>query len=484
VANNTQVKLNRAIQLARAGDRARARRMLQEVVLEDRTSEAAWLWLASVSDDIDTKRKCLERVLQINPTNNTARDGLARIRAGAGAAAPRTLRNESFLAENATTLLIIGAAIIAAIAFVSIIVNAVRDSSLLSTGDLSPFEVSQGMTQTAAAIPTATDTQTPAPTPTPPIIIVTVDAATLPPTFTPTNTPTTTPTATPGPTEVPRSDYRLAYASLEDDAALPTLYSARGDGLVDTSLGVAARAYDVNPVTGQIAFFAEDATVSDDDGSNIGGIRIGTEGNLSEAPSIDLPEDVDVPVDVTALAWSADGERLAFIAEGREWLGIIDLETRAVITLLRNDSTTKRGVSWSADGTLLVFGSDLNSPGFTELYTISTEGGTPSQITDDIGSSYDPAFSPDGNLIAFVSDRGGDGDIYVADADGTDVRLLTPGDNGAEDQTPSWSSDGRFVAFASNRSGGGFQVYFANQEGTAFPVTTNDRTNRAPVFFP
>src|SRR4051794_5227538 len=47
------------------------------------------------------------------------------------------------------------------------------------------------------------------------------------------------------------------------------------------------------------------------------------------------------------------------------------------------------------------------------------------QLTDGDFDDYRPAFSPDGSLIAFGSDRGGDREIYVMQADGSGVRRVT-----------------------------------------------------------
>jgi TolB protein len=62
-----------------------------------------------------------------------------------------------------------------------------------------------------------------------------------------------------------------------------------------------------------------------------------------------------------------------------------------------------------------------------------------------------PSWSPDGGKIAFESDRdGSDSEIYVMNADGSDVTQLT--NNNASDGSPSWSPDGERIAFVSDRA--------------------------------
>ena len=61
------------------------------------------------------------------------------------------------------------------------------------------------------------------------------------------------------------------------------------------------------------------------------------------------------------------------------------------------------------------------------------------------------AWSPDGRKIAFISDRDGNGEIYVMNADGSRQRRLTL--DPASDYAASWSPDGRKIVFVAGRPG-------------------------------
>lgn len=76
--------LQRGIAAARAGRRDEARALLMQVVEADERSEQAWLWLAGVVDDPQDIRVCLANVLDLNPGNAQAQQGLAWVNARYG----------------------------------------------------------------------------------------------------------------------------------------------------------------------------------------------------------------------------------------------------------------------------------------------------------------------------------------------------------------------------------------------------------------
>jgi Tol biopolymer transport system component len=76
---------------------------------------------------------------------------------------------------------------------------------------------------------------------------------------------------------------------------------------------------------------------------------------------------------------------------------------------------------------------------------IMTIGSEPERVTNDHFLDSDPAWSPDGRMLAFTSDRAGNVDVWVRDLErGTDRRLTTAG---TSDMLPTWSPDGRRIAF-------------------------------------
>ena len=96
-----------------------------------------------------------------------------------------------------------------------------------------------------------------------------------------------------------------------------------------------------------------------------------------------------------------------------------------------------------------------------------------------------PTFSPDGRKIAFVSGRLGHPEVYMTDADGTNVELLTQFNVGeqAYRTSPEWSPDGRTIAYHAQISGI-FQLYTIGLRERLPRQLTSDASNEDPWWAP
>jgi hypothetical protein len=93
------------------------------------------------------------------------------------------------------------------------------------------------------------------------------------------------------------------------------------------------------------------------------------------------------------------------------------------------------------------------------------------QYTEDPSEDFSPAWSPDGQRLAFVSTRDGNAEIYLMNADGTGQTRLT--NNSAGDIAPAWSRDGSQIAFVTNRDGND-EIYLMNADGSNQINLTNN----------
>lgn len=113
------------------------------------------------------------------------------------------------------------------------------------------------------------------------------------------------------------------------------------------------------------------------------------------------------------------------------------------------------GVRDPMDGRL-VFVSEAQRGGasaYYQIFSTTLRDPIPTQITSANFNHYDPAVSEDGQLIAYVSERTGRGDIYVTDFAGTFNRLIL--DSNVAESSPAWIPDGSGVIFASDTRGDG-----------------------------
>jgi Tol biopolymer transport system component len=110
---------------------------------------------------------------------------------------------------------------------------------------------------------------------------------------------------------------------------------------------------------------------------------------------------------------------------------------------------------WSPDGKQIAFSADLPSSA-RNVYTMSSEGGTPKRVLPSEQGQSDADWSPDGNLLVFGTLFVTNAPIYTLDLRSQVVSVL-PGSSGHF--VPNWSPDGKFIAAIAPGSLGKLMLY-------------------------
>ncbi len=157
----------------------------------------------------------------------------------------------------------------------------------------------------------------------------------------------------------------------------------------------------------------------------------------------------------------ANGDASPGDAKKPEGLALKTAETLEFET----DQVTWMSVDVSPDGRTIVF--DL----LGDLYTMPAAGGTATRIVGGLSFESQPTFSPDGRTIAFLSDRSGVENLWIADADGANPRAVSK-DERTNDRpqimaSPAWTPDGAYLVVSKARppDPGTFWLYMYHRDG-------------------
>ena len=129
------------------------------------------------------------------------------------------------------------------------------------------------------------------------------------------------------------------------------------------------------------------------------------------------------------------------------------------------DEVTWLSVDVSPDGRTLVF--DL----LGDLYTLPIDGGTATRIVGGLSFESQPTCSPDGKHIAFLSDRTGVENLWMADADGANPRAVSKDGRTATVRRswcrPAWTPDGQYIVVSKSRppDPGTFWLFMYHRDG-------------------
>jgi Tol biopolymer transport system component len=134
--------------------------------------------------------------------------------------------------------------------------------------------------------------------------------------------------------------------------------------------------------------------------------------------------------------------------------------------------------AWSPDGQTLAFASDANGGNYA-LFLVDAASGVVHRLANDRPRGTAPSFSPDGKSIVFGGDGPGGGLIYrVSLSDGAAVPLTS---GTARDGLPVWAPDGSLIYFSSDRTGP-WEIWSVKPDGTGLQrVTTGANLNGGPT---
>jgi len=182
----------------------------------------------------------------------------------------------------------------------------------------------------------------------------------------------------------------------------------------------------------------------------------------------------------SSASWSPDGKLLAIAAQrsGKDDIVIIDVARNKQVRAIRVPIAGVTTPTWSPDGQKLVF-SGLDG-GISDLYTVNADGSNFTRLTNDKEADLHPVWSPDGKTIAFSTDRGPGTDFKalrwnkqrIGLFDLASGRITLPeGLDAGRNVDPQWSPDGNSIAFVSDRNGVANLYLYELNEAKVYQLT-------------
>ena len=203
----------------------------------------------------------------------------------------------------------------------------------------------------------------------------------------------------------------------------------------------------------------------------------------------DGANEITVPTEENGYApqWSPNGASLVYNTFGSvgSRLIVMDLMTARSHTV----ATAPRNMQYitpifSRDGSSIVFA--RSGENGSDLFSISASGGEPRRMTSLRGTeNAQPSPSPDGRRYVFTSDQQNHPELYITDADGSNVELLTNFDFSTKNyrSDADWSPDGRVIVYQ-ERTNDRFQIRTIRASGSTPKLLTSEGENEQPSWAP
>lgn len=260
------------------------------------------------------------------------------------------------------------------------------------------------------------------------------------------------------------------------------------EGPVDPALrsNPNSRIWAVNVATGEKRQVTKEDSIQPNWSPHGNRIVYGGRRNRAQRDIWTIPAGGGEPTEVTndqaiegSPVWSPDGKYLYFASDRAGsmnlWRVPIEEQTGKVLgsaEAVTTPSSYSAQLSFSLDGRRLAYSQILSRGNLQQVGfdpDKETVTGQPVWITQGSRWANTPNLSPDGEWLAFDSQRGKQDDLFVIRRDGTSLRQLT--DDPYKDRQPRWSPDGKRIAFFSDRTGK-WEVWIINSDGSGLKQLT------------
>jgi len=193
----------------------------------------------------------------------------------------------------------------------------------------------------------------------------------------------------------------------------------------------------------------------------------------------------------TGLAWSPDGDKIAFIAikNDRDFLAIVNVVTKKMIKKVDIPYDVIYSPTWSPDNQQIAFIGLKN--GRSDIYILTLKDGSIKQITSDIHEERSVSWHPTEPKLVYSAERNYKYKLFIMDLRTSQSQQITCGEQ--NDVSPSWTSDGKKIVFCSdlNTVYDAYSIDLDNLDASSPPKTVNvtKLTNiltgcSSPVFSP